>query len=125
MLRLLLDEHISPEVAEGLLRHNPSVTVFSMMEWQAGSFLGQDDTVILQAAAEQHLTLVTYDQRTIPDILQKWADDGSQHSGVIFVDHKTIASADFGGLIRALNRVLTDYSHWDWANRVHFLRRSD
>lgn len=65
MLKLLLDEHISPDVAQGLRRRNRSMSVHSMAEWEDGSFLGQPDAACLQAAATQALTLVTYDRRTI------------------------------------------------------------
>ena len=40
MLKLLLDEHISPEVADGLRRHNRSLVVHWMSEWENGNFLG-------------------------------------------------------------------------------------
>lgn len=122
MLKLLLDEHISPDVAEGVCRQNRGASVTSMIDWENGNFLGQEDAVILQAAAKQKLTLVTYDQRTIPDLLQIWAAEGRDHSGVVFVSRKTIASANIGGLVRALLGLLDETGNWDWTNRVYFLR---
>ncbi len=53
MLKLLLDEHISPEVAIGIRRRDSKVVVRSMVEWEGGGFLGQDDPVCLQEAAIQ------------------------------------------------------------------------
>lgn len=123
MLKLLLDEHISPDVAEGLCRQNQTAFVVAMMEWEKGNFLGQEDAVVLEAAAKQGLTFVTYDQRTIPDLLQTWAAEGRDHSGVIFVSRKTITSANIGGLVRALNKLLDETGNWDWANRIYFLKR--
>jgi hypothetical protein len=41
MLKLLLDEHISPAVAEGLRRGNRLLVVFCMAEWEDGEFLGR------------------------------------------------------------------------------------
>ena len=84
MLKLLLDEHISPTVAAGLRRK--SLIVISMAEWEGGDFLGQQDSVCLQQAAAQGLTLVTYDRRTIPPVLKAWAEEERKHGGVIFVD---------------------------------------
>lgn len=91
MLKLLLDEHISPDVADGLRRRNPSLVTHCMTEWEGGGFLGKDDSASLLQAAQQGLTLVTYDRRTIPPLLKTWAEEGRQHAGVIFVDEKTIS----------------------------------
>jgi hypothetical protein len=123
MLKLLLDEHISPDVAEGLRRRTRLLIVHCMAEWKNGEFLGQEDSSCLQQAGAQGFTLVTYDRRTIPPLLKTWAEEGRDHGGVIFVDDKTISPADIGGLIRALTRLFQKTAKWDWTNRVWFLRR--
>jgi hypothetical protein len=123
MLKLLLDEHVSPDVADGLRRHNRALVVHFMSEWEGGEFLGQDDFSILQGATAQRLTLVTYDLRTIPLLLKTWAEEGRSHGGVIFVDGKTISPADIGGLVRALTDLYKEMGKWDWTNRICFLRR--
>src|SRR5258706_13028828 len=97
MLKLLLDEHISQDVAKGLRRRNRALEIRYMVEWEDGTFLGQDDRACLREAAIQGLTLVTYDRRTIPPLLKTWAEEDRTHSGVIFVDEKTISPADIGG----------------------------
>ena len=66
MLKLLLDEHISLEVANGLRRRIRAIEIRYMVEWEDGYFLGQGDAACLREAATQGLTLVTYDRRTIP-----------------------------------------------------------
>ena len=123
MLKLLLDEHISPEVADGLRRRHRSLLVHCMAEWESGNFLGQEDSACLLEAAAARLTLVTYDRRTIPPLLKRWAEEGRKHGGVIFVDEKTISPADIGGLIRALIHLFQETGKWDWTDRVCFLRR--
>jgi hypothetical protein len=123
MLKLLLDEHISPEVANGLRRRNRAIEVRYMVEWENGHFLGQEDSPCLQEAAAQGLTLVTYDRRTIPPLLKAWAEEERTHGGVVFVDEKTISPADIGGLVWALTRLARETGHWDWTNRIYFLRR--
>jgi len=70
VLKLLLDEHISPDVVDGLRRRNRIMIVRYMVEWENGGFLGQEDSACLQEAATQGLTLVTYDRRTIPPLLK-------------------------------------------------------
>jgi hypothetical protein len=123
MLKLLLDEHLSPDVAVGLRRRNPRLVIHSMVEWERGKFLGQDDSVCLQEAFIQGLTLVTCDRRTIPPLLKGWAEEDRSHAGVIFVDEKTISPADIGGLIKALGRLVKESRTWDWTNRVIFLSK--
>ena len=122
MLKFLLDEHISPTVADGLRRHSRLLIVFCMVEWENGEFLGQQNSACLQEASAQGLTLVTYDRRTIPPLLKVWAEEERKHGGVIFVDEKTISPSDTGGLIRALLNLAEKTSRWDWTNRVCFLR---
>jgi len=123
MLKLLLDEHISPDVADGLRRRNRAMEIRYMVEWEDGSFLGQEDSACLREAAVQKLTLVTYDRRTIPLLLKTWAEEERPHGGVVFVDEKTISPADIGGLVWALTRLARETGNWDWTNRIYFLRR--
>lgn len=125
MLRLLLDEHVSPSVAAGLRRRwrHSWLTVYCMAEWEGGQFLGQDDSACLKHAAAAGLTLVTYDRRTIPIILKAWAEEQRDHGGVVFVDEKTISPANIGGQVRALANLAKEAGKWDWTNRVCYLQR--
>jgi hypothetical protein len=123
MLKLLLDEHLSPVIAASLRRRDRKIVVFSMAEWEDTNFLGQEDAACLRQAAVQKLTLVTYDRRTIPPLLKDWAEAGRQHAGVIFVDEKTISQADIGGLVQSLGVLLKEARDWDWTDRVCFLQR--
>jgi len=123
MLKFLLDEHISPGVAESLRRRHRSLAAICMVEWERGEFVGQPDWACLEQAAAEGWTLVTYDRRTIPPLLKNRAEEGRKHGGVIFVDEKTIAPSDHGGLVRALSALWRQSAKWDWTNRVCFLRR--
>lgn len=121
MLSLLLDEQISPQVAAGLNRKHPEVVVASLHVWRDGSLMGKEDSLVLLAAREEGLTLVTYDQRTIPPILSEWGIQGISHSGVVFVGEETVASSDIGGLIRALVELWRTQELLDWTDRIAFL----
>ncbi|MBZ5658398.1 MAG: hypothetical protein LAO56_24350 [Acidobacteriia bacterium] len=123
MLKLLLDEHISPDVATGLKRLNPTMEIHCMVEWKDGYLLGQEDSACLREGAAQGLTLVTYDRRTIPPFLKTWAEEERTHGGVVFVDDKAISPADIGGLVWALTGLARETGNWDWTNRIYFLRR--
>ena len=123
MLKFLLDEHISPKVAEGLRRRNRDLVVIALVEWQNGKFMGQDDANCLMAALAQELTLVTYDQRSIAPLLKRWAEEGRDHGGVIFVDHKTIRPSGIRALIQSLVQLFRETGNSNWENRVCYLRR--
>jgi hypothetical protein len=123
VLKLLLDEHISPDVASGLRRRNRALVVHCMAEWEGSGFLGKEDFACLLEAARQRLTLVSYDRRTIPPLLKLWAEEQRSHGGVIFVDEKTISPANIGALVQALTQLSRETGKWDWTDRVYFLRR--
>jgi hypothetical protein len=123
MLRLLLDEHISPKVAKGLRRVSRGIVAQSMAEWEGGKFLGQDDATCLGEAALQRFTLVTYDRKTIPPLLKTWTETGVSHGGVIFIDEKSISPADIGGLVRALAALTKEVGERIRPDSVWFLRR--
>ncbi len=122
MLKLLLDEHISPAVATGLRRVHSKLTVHPMNAWESGAFLGQSAPLILSEAYTQKLTFVTYDLKTVPPLLKSWAQDTRPHAGVIFVDEKTIVPSDIGGLVRALSVLIEQCGKEDWNNRILFLQ---
>jgi predicted nuclease of predicted toxin-antitoxin system len=123
MLKFLLDEHVSPRVADGLQRRKPPIAAHAMVDWKDAALLGLDDSSCLREAAAHGMTLVTYDRRTIPFLLKSWAEEGRSHAGVIFVDEKTISPANIGGLVRSLIRLHRETSKWDWTDRIIFLRR--
>ena len=123
MLKLLLDEHISGRVAIGFRRINRTIRIQSMVEGEDGSFLGRDDDSCLREAAAERLTFVTYDLLTIPPLLKEWAETGRSHGGIIFVDEKTIAPSNIGGLVKALSAIAKEGQEWDWTDLVLFLSR--
>ena len=123
MFKLLLDEHISPEVAKGIRNRRPDLIVHALAEWDGGSLLGKPDAICLDVAVTHGFTFVTYDVRTIPSLLNKWQAQGRSHAGVIFVDEKTISPADIGSLVRALTGLAGATRTWDWSDRIAFLHR--
>jgi predicted nuclease of predicted toxin-antitoxin system len=120
MLRLLLDEHLSPDIATHLRRHLPDLVVYSLQEWEDGAFL-QTDALILRTAHTHGLTLVTYDQRTIRPLLKAWGEQGITHGGVIFLSRRTVASSNIGVIVRALIELWQQYGQDEWTDRVHYL----
>jgi predicted nuclease of predicted toxin-antitoxin system len=125
MLRLLLDEHLSPDIATHLRRHLPDLVVYSLQEWEDGAFDrpsgDSDDALILRTAHTHGLTLVTYDQRTIRPSLKAWGEQGFTHSGVIFLSRRTVTSSNIGVIVRALTELWQQYGQAEWTDRVHYL----
>lgn len=122
MLAYLLDEHLSPEIAVQLNHRRPEIRIESVQRWLAGRYRGAEDTAILEAAAADGLTLLTYDRSTILPVLEQWGVEGRSHAGVLFVSPRAIASSDIGGLVRALLTHWESTSEADWRDRVEFLR---
>ncbi len=122
MLTLLLDEHISPIVAEQVALKNALARIVSIHHWRNGEFLHTNDEVILEVAYEERITLVTFDQSTIRPVLKEWGEQGRSHAGVIFIDDKSIAQNDYGGLVKALLGVWRRKSETDFTNTVLFLQ---
>jgi hypothetical protein len=122
VLRLLLDIHIKPDVAAGVAAHRPDSPVESLRDWKGGRYRTMSDSDILAAVHQDGMTLVTYDVKSIPLLLRAWGTIGRSHSGVIFVDHKTILANDVGGQIRGLVYLWDTRGHEDWTNMVDYLR---
>ncbi|GBL11251.1 hypothetical protein MSj_02753 [Microcystis aeruginosa Sj] len=122
MLSFLLDEHISPTVAEQISYKRPEISIFPLITWQKGRYLGDSDEIVLKAAAEAGLTLVTYDQNSIPPLLWEWGEAWKSHSGVIFIDYESIPPSNFGLLIRSLLALWELQGKQDWTNRLVYLK---
>jgi hypothetical protein len=122
LLKLLLDEHISPKVARQLTRKFPDLTIMPMRDWQAGRFMGVQDEVWIPAAISDGLTLVTYDRASITPLLRAYADQGISHAGVVFVDNLSIPQWNLGALVKALASLWRQEGKKSWIDRVVFLK---
>jgi len=121
MLRLLLDEHISPQVAVQASRRCKGIEIVAISKWYGGVFLGTPDPEILIEAAKEGRTLVTYDQRTMGLHLAALTQHGVDHGGVVFVSERTIPTRDIGSLVRALHWLWETQRDQLWTNRAVFL----
>jgi hypothetical protein len=125
-LTLLLDENISHVVATQVQNHRTEIGIQSVYFWRDGFFLGKQDHALLRAAAEENLTLVTFDQNTIPPLFFGFMQRGEDHAGVIFVDERTISNSnrDLGTMVRSLIMLWEERSQEDWTNQVAYLKRA-
>ena len=121
MLAYLTNEHISHVVAEQVRLKRPDIRIesSSVARWHPSQ---HPDDLVLIAAMEEGLTLVTYDQKKIPPILLELASNGGHHGGVVFADRNSIPSDKVGILIQALIAFYDQYQALDWSDLVMFLQ---
>jgi len=116
-MRFLLDAHLSPAVARALQRNG--FDALTLDHWHNGGYRDASDAVILDAAFTDAQTFITYDLRTIPQLLREWAETGRSHGGVIL---RSVRQADVGGLVRALSVLIQRRVGQAWRDQVVFLR---
>ena len=120
MIQLLLDAHIAPSVATHLQKGG--IDVIALRDWHDGSYRTVTDEQILIDAAVEGRVLVTYDLKTIPLLLKEWAETRQHHGGVVLIDERTLRPSDIGGIIKALQTLVSEYDYGEWRDRVVFLR---
>lgn len=121
-MRLLLDCHISKATLGALRKRKPSLQTEHLANWRGGAFLRADDADILAACQQEGRVLVTFDQRTIPDLLRQWAAEDRSHAGVIFGDEHTVKPNSPASVALALAALADDIGEADTTNLVRFLR---
>ncbi len=119
-MTLLLDCHIPKATLKALRSKAAFLQVENLAAWRAGAFLRASDEDILSACYEEQRTFITFDLRTIPDLLRQWAAEDRPHSGVIFVDDKTFP-ANSPAFTSALATLASEYRSTGVLNIVRFL----
>lgn len=119
-MRLLLDAHLAPALAQQLRRHG--VDAVGLRDEQGGNFRDLDDAMLLTAAAGDQRILVTYDRRTNWPRVKEWTETDRHHAGTIVVDENMIRPNDTGRLLRALLSRAARHGDEDWRDRAVFLR---
>jgi predicted nuclease of predicted toxin-antitoxin system len=118
-MRLLLDAHLSPGLAEAL--QQAGVDAVGLQRWHDGELLNSPDEEILVAAIADDRILVTSDRATMPAHLRRLAEDGVRHSGVVFVRTVDSRASRIGSVSRRLVALLQAASGSEWTDRVVYL----
>jgi len=121
-VKLLLDCHIAKATVGAFRKRTPGLVVAHLADWRGGAFLRANDSDILTACREDRWTFVTYDLRSIPDLLRQWAVEECPHSGVIFGDDKSVRPDDPSAVAAALAALAREIGNADTTNMIRFLR---
>jgi predicted nuclease of predicted toxin-antitoxin system len=97
VLKFLLDEQISPEVARQALKAGVDVRAVA-----ASDLGGLDDRSIFRKAVEDGRILVSYNIDDMSTLLGDFLKEGAAVAGLVLVDVRTIPPSDVSGLARAL-----------------------
>jgi predicted nuclease of predicted toxin-antitoxin system len=105
-LRLLLDEDMSPRVAEGLRARG--VDAVSVHEIGRGNRRISDEDQLSYATGQSRV-FVTYNRADFQRLDELWRRQGRQHGGILWCQERTIPRRAFGDLIRALESAEQTY----------------
>jgi len=122
-VKLLLDGHIKKAACPALQRLCPGCEAVHISDWQGGLFRTSENEDILVACFEENRVLITYDLRTVPGLLRRWAAEERSHAGVIFADSDSVPASDPGAVATALSALIQEITGSDMTNVVRYLRR--
>ena len=117
-MKLMLDVHLDPGLADALLRRWPKLDVQSATEPGQAVL---SDPLLLEMLDEDARVLVTCDVNTMPEHVRTRMCAGLTHGGVIFVP-RTIAQTNTRQLLRRLTDLIEREGNADWRSRVCWLR---
>ena len=119
-MRLLLDEHFSPEIARQLRSRGHDVT--SARERPA--FRGLSDRDLLALARTDERAIVTENVADFVELHRQCIVRSERHAGMIFTSPKRFPRTRraIGRLVRALDALLVNHPKADaFADQVHWL----
>jgi hypothetical protein len=116
-MKLLLDEHLDPELAGALQRKFPRLDAVSV---QGVGWGGLSDPALLEILDEEQRVLVTRDVNSIPEhVMERLAQDLT-HGGVVYVP-RSIGQTDRRTLLRRLVKLVEEHGAEDWTCREFWL----
>jgi hypothetical protein len=106
-LKLLLDEHLSPAIAEQLKARGHDVVTVA----EAG-LTGFDDAQVLASATSDRRAVVTNNVRDFRPLHAAYLTMNTTHYGIVLVPRGrySLAREKLGPLVTALNMLLIQYS---------------
>ena len=122
-MKLLLDSHIKKATIQALSRRCAQLDAVHIADWREGALRTAEDEDILVACYQDNSTFITYDQRTVPGLLRRWAMAQRSHSGVIFGGSDSVPANDPGAVAGAIAALTQEMGSCDMTNVVRYMRR--
>lgn len=104
-MRLLLDEHLSPRIAEALTAEGHDVVAVA----RRPDLLGASDEALLSAATAEGRALVTRDVVDFTRLARALAAEGTPHAGIVLVPPGSRGVPGIGPLVDGLRRLLLEH----------------
>lgn len=104
-MRLLLDEMLSPRIAEQLRNRGHDVTAIANLE----TLVGQPDAAVLEAAQREGRALVTENVDDFRVLAKAATSRGERHAGLIFASSRAFPRSNrghIGQMVTALDAVM-------------------
>lgn len=118
-MKLVLDHHYSPLIAQQLRERGHDVVTAGEQGWEA-----EDDEPLLDLCASDGRALLTNNVADFAVIARQWQSQGRTHHGLIFTsDHSMPRSRNtIGQYVELLAVLMTDNpGHDGFVHRVHWL----
>ena len=120
-MRLALDHHYSPVIAERLRRSGLDAVAVSERDWHA-----EDDEPLLTLLASERRALLTNNVADFDAIARRWQAEGRAHWGLVFTSDSSMprTRATIGAYTGALEVLMRAHPGEDsHVDRVHWLTR--
>ena len=112
--RFLADHDFNEHIVDGVVRREPSVEIIRARD------IGLDaaaDSVLLQAAADQNLLVISHDVNTMPEAAYRRIEQRLGVAGVLMVRQREPIAAAIENLILIWSTSESE----EWRNQVWFL----
>ncbi len=107
MVRIWLNNHLSPELARTLRERGHDVVA---LQEASRAVRELPDHLLLDEASRQGRAIVTYNARDFAHLHNVTLAAGRSHSGIVLISNRTIRQDDLGGQLRALETLLTAHA---------------
>lgn len=118
-MRLALDHHYSPVIAERLRHAGHDVVAAVERGWER-----EDDEALLDACAKETRALLTNNVGDFATIARRWAVEGRRHAGLIFTSDTSMPRSrnTIARYVTALGALLREHpADEGLAEQVHWL----
>lgn len=123
-MRLLLDEHFSPVIAEELCKRGHDVVAAVAIS----ELRHREDAELVAWATSQHRALVTENVADYARLHELHLSRGDRHYGIVLTSRRRFPpnSAGIGRLVRALDELLNAFEKQDaLLSDLHWLRATE